>query len=127
MDYVVSIVPLDSATLLYTYISRFPVNPHYQQQLHLRPFFIAFFSLSHKWPTFAFAGESRYTPGSAQRIAHSGSHAETGAFPPSATVRLVLPVKLPPKEQPEKVDTRLWRVSASSGTAAPLGCENSIT
>ena len=39
----------------------------------------------------------------------------------------VLPVKLPPKEQPEKVDARLWRVSASSGTAAPLGCENSIT
>ena len=68
-----------------------------------------------------------YTLGFRRKIAHSGSHAETGAFPPSATVRLVLPVKLPPKEQPEKVDARLWRVSASSGTAAPLGCENSIT
>ena len=47
-----------SATLLYTYISRFSVTPHYQQQLYLRPSFIAFFSLSHKRPTFAFAGES---------------------------------------------------------------------
>ena len=33
----------------------------------------------------------------------------------------VLPVKSSPKEQPEKADARLWRVSASSGVAAPLG------
>ena len=26
------------------------MNPHYQQQLYLRPSFIVFFSLSHKWP-----------------------------------------------------------------------------
>ena len=32
----------------------------------------------HKRPTFAFTGESGCTLGSAQRIAHSGSHAETG-------------------------------------------------
>ena len=31
-----------------------------------------------KRPTFAFAGESGYTLGFAQRIAHSGSHGETG-------------------------------------------------
>ena len=92
-----------------------------------KPLFIASFNFSHKRPTFAFTSESGYTLGFANRIAHSGPHAETGAFPPSATVRLVLPVKLPPKEQPEKVDARLWRVSASSGTAAPLGCENSTT
>ena len=66
--------------LLYTYISRFYVDHHHQQQLHLRPSFIAFFSLSHKWPTFAFTSESGYTLGSAQRIAHKGLHAETGAF-----------------------------------------------
>ena len=64
--------------LLYTYISRFPVNPHYQQQLYLRPSFIVFFNLSHKWPMFAFTSESGYTLGFAQRIAHGGSHAETG-------------------------------------------------
>ena len=57
------------------------MNPHYQQQLHLRPSFIVFFSLSHKPPTFAFTSESGYTLGFAQRIAHNGSHAKAGAFP----------------------------------------------
>ena len=33
-------------------------------------------------------GESGYTLGFRRKIAHSGSHAETGAFPPPATVRL---------------------------------------
>ena len=66
--------------LLYTYISRFSVNPHYQQQFYLRPSFIAFFNLSHKRPTFAFTGEIEYTLVFAQRIAHNGLHAETGAF-----------------------------------------------
>ena len=49
-------------------------------QLRPKPLFIAFFSLSHKRPTFAFTPESGYTLGSAQRIAHNGSHGETGAF-----------------------------------------------
>ena len=43
-----------------------------------KPLFIAFFSISHKRPTFAFTDESGYTLGFANRIAHSGSHAETG-------------------------------------------------
>ena len=43
-----------------------------------KPLFIAFFSLSHKRPTFAFTGESGYTLGFRRRIAHSGSHGETG-------------------------------------------------
>ena len=67
-----------SATLLYTYISRFSVNPHYQQQLYLRPSFIVFFSLSHKRPTFAFTSESGYTLGFRRKIAHKGTHGETG-------------------------------------------------
>ena len=71
-------VTIDSAMLLYTYISRFPVNPHYQQQLYLRPSFIVFFSLSHKRPTFAFIGESGYTLGFRRKIAHKGTHGETG-------------------------------------------------
>ena len=66
--------------LLYTYISRFSVNPHYQQQFYLRPSFIAFFNLSHKRPTLAFSSENGYTLGFRRRIAHSGSHAETRAF-----------------------------------------------
>ena len=67
----------DSATLLYTYISRFSVTPHYQQQFYLRPSFIMFFNFSHKRPTFAFTSESGYTLGFRRRIAHKGSHAET--------------------------------------------------
>ena len=43
-----------------------------------QPLLIPFFNFSHKWPTFAFTGESGYTLGPAQRIAHKGTHAETG-------------------------------------------------
>ena len=34
--------------------------------------------LRHKWPTFAFTSESGYALAFAQRIAHNGSHGETG-------------------------------------------------
>ena len=47
-------------------------------QLRPKPHFIAFFSLSHKRPTFAFTGESGYTLSFRRRIAHSGLHGETG-------------------------------------------------
>ena len=53
-----------------------------------QPLLIAFFNFPHKRPTFAFVGESGYTLGSAQKIAHSGSRGETGAFPSAITVRL---------------------------------------
>ena len=43
-----------------------------------KPLLIPFFNFSHKWPTFAFTGESGYTLGFRRRIAHSGLHAETG-------------------------------------------------
>ena len=43
-----------------------------------QPFFILLFNFSHKWPTFAFTGESGYTLGFPRKIAHSGLHAETG-------------------------------------------------
>ena len=46
-------------------------------QLRPKPLFIAFFSLSHKRPTFAFTSESGYTLAFRRRIAHSGLHAET--------------------------------------------------
>ena len=45
-----------------------------------KPFFIAFFNFSHKRPAFAFAGESGYTLAFRRKMAHSGLHAETGAF-----------------------------------------------
>ena len=47
-----------------------------------------FFNFSHKRPAFAFAGKNRYTLAFAQKIAHNGTHGETGAFPPPATARL---------------------------------------
>ena len=43
-----------------------------------QPFLIPLFNFSHKRPTFAFTGESGYTLAFANRIAHSGLHAETG-------------------------------------------------
>ena len=45
-----------------------------------KPLFIPIFNFSRKWPTFAFMRESGYTPGSRRKIAHNGSHGETGAF-----------------------------------------------
>ena len=91
MRYVnVAFVTIDFATLLYTYISRFSVNHHYQRMRKSRkaaainfipqPFFILLFNFSHKWPTFAFTAESGYTLGFPRKIAHSGLHAETGGF-----------------------------------------------
>ena len=43
-----------------------------------QPLFIPLFNFSHKWLTFAFTGESGYTLGFRRKIAHSGSHDETG-------------------------------------------------
>ena len=45
-----------------------------------KPLLIPIFNFSHKRPTFAFTGESGYTLGVPRKIAHSGLHAETGAF-----------------------------------------------
>ena len=45
-----------------------------------KPLFIAFFNFSHKRPTSAFADESGHTLGSRRKIAHEGTHGETGAF-----------------------------------------------
>ena len=53
-----------------------------------KPLFIPIFNFSHKRPTFAFTGESGYTLAFRRKIAHNGSHGETGAFPPPATARL---------------------------------------
>ena len=44
-----------------------------------KPLFIPIFNFSRKRPTFAFTSESGYTLAFANRIAHSGLHAETGA------------------------------------------------
>ena len=134
-----------SATLLYTYISRFSVTPHYQQQFYLRPSFITFFNFSHKRPTFAFTSESGYTLGFAQRIAHNGSHAETGgisdgalSLPSTRTARSrTSPGRVPERralpllglgrgcsQRTQRAFGTAMRLCASlsRGVAAPLGC-----
>ena len=45
-----------------------------------KPLLIPFFNFSHKWPTFAFTGEIGYTLVFRRKIAHKGTHGETGAF-----------------------------------------------
>ena len=59
----------------------------YRHRLYLKPLLIALFNFSHKRPTFALTPESGYTLAFRRKMAHSGLHAETGAFPPSATAR----------------------------------------
>ena len=53
----------------------------YRHRLYLKPFLIAIFNFSHKRPTFAFTPESGYTLAFQRKIAHNGSHAETGGLP----------------------------------------------
>ena len=132
--------------LLYTYISRFSVNPHHQQQLYLRPSFIPIFNFSHKRPTFAFTGESGYTLGFAQRIAHNGPHGETGGISDGGGITTLGPfcvVRKPcvargqkgvlcrfwalaegaPEERREPAEQRCaYARRCSAGVAAPLGC-----
>ena len=43
-----------------------------------KPLFIPIFNFSHKWPTFAFTGEIGYTLVFRRKIAHKGTHGETG-------------------------------------------------
>ena len=45
-----------------------------------KPFLIPIFNFSHKRPTFAFTPESGYTLAFQRKIAHKGTHAETGVF-----------------------------------------------
>ena len=45
-----------------------------------KPLLIAFFNFSHKQPTFAFMGKNGYTLGFRRKIAHKGTHGETGGI-----------------------------------------------
>ena len=86
-------------------------------QLRPKPFFIAFFSLSHKRPTLAFSGENGYTLGFRRKIAHKGLHGETGAFRMGA---LLLPSERSARSQtsPGRVSERqtlpLWGLAGGT-------------
>ena len=58
-------------------------------QRYSKPFLIASFNFSYKWPTLAFTPESGYTLDFRRKIAHKGTHAETGAIQMGA---LLLPL-----------------------------------
>ena len=86
-----------------------------------KPLYIAFFNFSHKWPTFAFTGESGYTLAFANRIAHSGLHAEAQGFTHAAVWSVQLSSRIWTEKSRRKRMHALRRVSASFGAAAPLG------
>ena len=135
----------DFATLLYTYISRFPVNPHYQQQLHLRPFFIAFFNFTHKRPrslsrvkagTHSAFGEGSHTTAytSKQGLFQMGvvslpseRSARSQTSPGRVTERRTLPLlglgQVCSRRTQRACGTAMRPcVSLFRGVAAPLGC-----
>ena len=110
-----------------------------------KPLLIALFNFSHKRPTFAFTGESGYTLGFRRKIAHKGTHAETGVFwmgvvsllsersarsptsPGRVSERQVLPLLGLGRgcsQRTQKAFGTAMRLCASlfRGVAAPLGC-----
>ena len=114
-------------------------------QLRPKPLFIAFFNFSHKRPTFAFTGEIGYTLVFRRKIAHKGTHGETGAFrtgvvslpsersarsrtsPGRVSERQVLPLLGLGRgysQRTQRAFGTAMRLCASlfRGVAAPLGC-----
>ena len=110
-----------------------------------KPLFIPLFNFSHKRPTFAFTSKSAYTLGFAQRLAHSGSQGQTGAFrtgplslpsersarSPTSPGRVLARQTLPllglgrrRSRRTQKAFGTAMRLCASlsRGVAAPLGC-----
>ena len=108
-------------------------------------FLIPIFNFSHKWPTFAFTGESGYTLGFRRRIAHSGLHTETGGVSDGGGITTLGPFRtftnIPgpgirtasfaafgswsgaPKERRKPSEQRCaYARRCSEGVAAPPGC-----
>ena len=79
---------------------------------------------AHEYLTFAFTHESGYTLSSPRKIAHSGSHAETWGFTLAIGGAFRSHSHIEAMKSRRKRMHALWRVSASYGTAAPLGCGN---
>ena len=110
-----------------------------------KPLLIPIFNFSHKRPTFAFTSESGYTLGFRRKIAHNGTHAETGAFrtrplslpstrtarsrtsPGRVSERQTLPLLGLGRRRSRRTQKAFGTamrlcVSLSRGVAAPLGC-----
>ena len=102
--------------------------------------------LRHKRPTFAFTPENEYTLAFAQKIAHSGLHAETGAVSDGGAIttlgafhtfrkpcvarcqngklcRFCALIRCAPEERREPSEQRCaYARRCPAGVAAPLGC-----
>ena len=111
-----------------------------------KPLLIPIFNFSHKRPTLAFVGESGYTLGFANKIAHKGTHGETGVFRMGGaitTLRLFHTLRKPcvagcqngklcrfwvlagctPEERRKPAGQRCaYARRCPAGVAAPLGC-----
>ena len=111
-----------------------------------KPLLIPIFNFSHKRPTFAFAGESGYTLGFANKIAHKGTHGETGGVSGGGGITTLGPFRTVRKpcvagyqngklcrfwalagctlRRTQKAFGTAMRLCASlfRGVAAPLGC-----
>ena len=105
-----------------------------------------FFNFSHKQPTFAFTGESGYTLGFRRRIAHKGTHGETGGVLGGGSITTLgafhtvrkpcvagyqngklcpfwVSVEGTPEERREPAGQRCaYARRCPAGVAAPLGC-----
>ena len=114
-------------------------------QFYLRPPLVVLFNFSHKRPTFAFTAENGYTLGSLRKIAHKGTHGETGRIsdwvlslpsersarsrtsPGRVSERRTLPLLGLGRwcsQRTQKASGTAMRLCASlfRGVAAPLGC-----
>ena len=111
-----------------------------------KPLFIPIFNFLYKRPTFAFTSERGYTLGFPRKIAHNGTHAETGAFrtgplslpsersarsrtsPGRVSERQTLPLLglgrgCAPEERRKPSGQRCaYACRCPEGVAAPLGC-----
>ena len=76
-----------------------------------KPLFIASFNFSHKRPTFAFTSESGYTLGFRRKIAHKGTHGETGGVLGGGVVSL-------PSERSARFGNPAWPGGRTANFAA---------
>ena len=127
------------------------MNPQHQQKriirqsCHHKFYPQPLFNFSYNRPTFAFMGKNGYTPGSRRKIAHKGTHGETGGIsdgvvslpsersarsqtsPARVSERQTLPLLVLGRvcsRRTQRACGTAMRLCASlfRGVAAPLGC-----
>ena len=81
--------------------------------------------LWHKRPTFAFTGESGYTLGFRRRIAHKGTHGETGAVSDGGGITTLGALRVLPKRWTAGCQNgKLCRFWVLAGGALPKNAES---